>query len=296
VADPDPTPAPKRIRTRARPEPTQTVSTGNDTLVRVITGLGIGAVAIVCFVLGTAWLALLSTVVVLACAFEVFDVLRRAGYVPATLLGLVATVSIMGGTYWKGERALPLVLALTTITTFLWYLFGVVRARPTVNVAATLMAFGWVGLLGSFATLLLQSAPRHHGVGLLYGPVLATVACDVGSFVAGQLIGTHPLMPEVSPNKTWEGALGGLTGSLLAAVLLVQFIHPWNLKHAALLGLMVAVVAPLGDLSESLIKRDLGLKDMGSILPGHGGILDRMDAMLFVLPATYYLCQYLNIR
>src|SRR5205085_2967800 len=88
VADPDPTPAPKRIRTRARPEPAQTVSTGNDTMIRVVTGLGIGAVAIICFVLGTAWLALLSTVVVLACAFEVFDVLRRAGYVPATLLGL----------------------------------------------------------------------------------------------------------------------------------------------------------------------------------------------------------------
>ena len=68
------------------------------------------------------------------------------------------------------------------------------------------------------------------------------------------------------------------------------------MKHAALLGLMVAVVAPLGDLSESLVKRDLGLKDMGSLLPGHGGILDRVDAMLFVLPATYYLCQYLNIR
>ncbi|MDQ1396255.1 MAG: phosphatidate cytidylyltransferase, partial [Acidimicrobiaceae bacterium] len=187
-------------------------------------------------------------------------------------------------------------LALTVVTTFLWYLFGVVRARPTVNVAATFLAFCWVAVLGSFATLLLQSGQHHHGVGLLYGPVLCTIACDIGGFVAGRTVGTHPMMPEVSPNKTWEGALGGLTGSVAVAVIIVRGIHPWNLKHAALLGLMIAVVAPLGDLSESLIKRDLGLKDMGSLLPGHGGMLDRMDAMLFVLPATYYLVQYLNIH
>src|SRR5204862_454858 len=82
------------------------------------------------------------------------------------------------------------------------------------------------------------------GIGLLYGAVLTTVAYDVGSFIAGRAIGSHPLMPEVSPNKTWEGALGGLTGSVAIAVLLVQAIHPWNIKHAALLGLIVAVVAP----------------------------------------------------
>ena len=93
-----------------------------------------------------------------------------------------------------------------------------------------------------------------------------------------------------------EGVAGGLTLALVVALVLVAQIAPWNVKHALLLGLVVSVMSPLGDLCESMVKRDLGLKDMGTILPGHGGVLDRFDGMLFVLPAVYYLAQYLNLH
>jgi phosphatidate cytidylyltransferase len=301
--EPEPSPAAVRTRTRARQRPPKPegdddrTDTQPDLPVRILTGVAILIVALIAFSRGTGGTAVLATVIVTACAFEAFTVLRRAGYLPAIPIGLLATVSIMGGAYWKGERAIPLVFALTLITTMLWYLLGVVRARPTINIMVTMGAFAWVGGLGAFASLMLVAVPNHHGVGLLIGAVLATVACDIGGFIAGRAIGRTPLMPEVSPHKTWEGAIGGLTGSLVASVAIVARIHPWNdIRHALLLGLVVAVVSPLGDLCESMIKRDLSLKDMGAILPGHGGVLDRFDSMLFVLPAAYYLALYLNIR
>ena len=108
-------------------------------------------------------------------------------------------------------------------------------------------------------------------------------------------IGRRPLAPSISPNKTWEGVIGGAAFSIVISAVVVGNIHPWTIGKAALLGLVVAVVAPIGDLCESLLKRDLRLKDMGRLLPGHGGVLDRVDALLFVLPATYYLVRALNM-
>jgi phosphatidate cytidylyltransferase len=262
----------------------------------VLTGVAILIVAILAFSRGTGGTAVLATVIVTACVFEVFTVLRRAGYLPAIPIGLLATVSIMAGAYYKGERAIPLVIALTLMTTMLWYLFEVVRARPTINVMVTIGAFVWVGVLGSFANLILVGFPNHHGQGVLIGAVLVTVAFDIGSFAAGRLIGDHPMMPTISPHKTWEGVAGGLTGALIMGLIVGWQLEPWDVRKALLLGLVVAVVSPLGDLCESMVKRDLSLKDMGSILPGHGGVLDRFDGMLFVLPAAYYLALYLNIH
>jgi phosphatidate cytidylyltransferase len=228
-------------------------------------------------------------------AVEVFDVLRRAGYKPATLLGLAATASALVATYNYGETGLLLVTALTVVTTFLWFLFGVEAARPTVNIAVTLLGYLWVGFLGSYAALLL-AIPQRVGIAFLLGAVIATVANDVGGLLFGRQVGTRPLAPEISPNKTWEGIIGGAAASIVVSVLILRYlpgVSPWDGGKAFWLGLTVAVVAPLGDLAESMVKRDIGIKDMGTILPGHGGVLDRFDAMLFVLPATYYLLRFL---
>jgi phosphatidate cytidylyltransferase len=197
--------------------------------------------------------------------------------------------------YNYGETALPLVTALTVGSTFLWYLLGVERARPTVNIAVTLLGYLWVGFLGSYAALLL-TFPNRVGIAFLVGAVLATVANDVGGLLFGRQIGSRPLAPEVSPNKTWEGIVGGAMASILVSVIVLRYIpgmFPWDGGKAFWLGLTVAVVAPLGDLAESMIKRDVGIKDMGTILPGHGGVLDRFDALLWTLPATYYLVRLL---
>jgi phosphatidate cytidylyltransferase len=303
---PTPTPQPQpqqqqpttRIRSRAPQPPADYGGPrgpvgGRDFGAAVGVGLAIGILALVMFKLGTVTTLVLVVAVVTLAAMEAFAVLRRAGYQPATLLGLSATVSLMLATYSKGVAAFPLVVALTVVFAFLWYLAEVVRARPTINVAVTLFGFLWVGVLGSFASLML-TYPDRHGIAFLLGAVLCTVAYDVGGLFFGSQMGSRPLMPAVSPNKTWEGLLGGMACALFAGVL-AGFVHPWTPGKGFVLGLVVAVVAPLGDLCQSMIKRDIGIKDMGSILPGHGGILDRFDAMLFVLPAVYYLVQLLNI-
>jgi phosphatidate cytidylyltransferase len=108
-------------------------------------------------------------------------------------------------------------------------------------------------------------------------------------------MGRHQLAPSISPNKSWEGLIGGAIAAILVAVVVVHFIHPWTVGKAALYGVVVAIVAPLGDLSQSMIKRHLGLKDMGRLLPGHGGVLDRVDGLLFVMPATYFVVKALHL-
>ena len=265
--------------------------------VRVITGIIAVAVMLIVFKLGTAPALVLCAVVVTFAAGECFGVMRRAGYHPATLLGLVGTVSLMVAAYTKGPSAIPLVLVLIAVFTMLWYLFGIERGSPIAGSASTLFTIGWIALLGSYAALLLSPSefPNRTGIAFLLGAIIATVANDVGALVIGGWIGRHALAPNVSPHKTWEGLLGGAVFSVVISAALVGDIHPWTPAHAAVLGLVVAVVAPIGDLCESLLKRDFRIKDMGSILPGHGGVLDRIDALLFVLPATYYLVRALNI-
>lgn len=262
-------------------------SSGSDIGTRVVTGLVAGGVALACAAIGPKALVLLVAIVLVLAAAEFHQALRSGGHHPATLLGLAATAAIVGATYWRGGAAQPVILTLVLVFSLFWYLFGVIRARPTVNVAVTVMAFVYIGFLGSYASLILQ---YRHGVGLLLGAVIATVAHDVGSYFAGRMAGHTPLAPAISPNKTFEGLVGGTFATLVVCLIAVRAMDPpWNMGRAFALAVVVSVLSPLGDLCESLIKRDLGVKDMGKVLPGHGGILDRIDALLFVIPAAYYL-------
>jgi len=257
-----------------------------------ITGAAFGLVALVCFSIGPAITVALATVVVVLATAELLGALRQRGYQPATLLALAGSAAVMGAAYWKGETALPLVTALMVVFTLLWYLWGVVRARPVANVAATITGFAYVGLLGSFASLLLT---HEDGIGLIWGAVLGTVAYDVGGLFFGSQMGRTPIAPGISPNKTLEGLAGGMTAAVVVSAIVMARVHPWDGGSALALGLVVALAAPLGDLCESMLKRDLGIKDMSSVLPGHGGLLDRFDALLFVLPAVYYLARVLEV-
>lgn len=310
--EPEPEPAPETarrrsvttsIRTRqpaAAPSdlaPPPPPAGGRDMSVAVGAGAAMALVALLAFNAGPGPAMFLITAVVTVAAAELYHVFTRAGYRPATLLGLTATIGLLVGTYSEGEAAVPLVLFLTTVFGFFWYLFRVIRARPAVNLAVTLLGFCWVGVLGSFAALLLR-LPDRHGVAFLLGAVVATAAHDIGGLFFGSKMGTRPLLPDISPNKTVEGLVGGMFSAVFATVLIVGVvpgISPWTPGSALALGLVVAVVAPLGDLCQSMVKRDLGVKDMGSLIPGHGGVLDRFDALLFVLPATYYLVILLEL-
>ena len=262
----------------------------------IITGLGRGALALVAFMVGASAALALSTAVLVLASVEFYGSVRRVGYQPAALLGIVAVGSLNLGAYWRFEAAVPLVLGLTVLFCLLWYLTGVDRDAPMVNIAVTLFGVLYVGMLGSFAGLMLTDA---NGIGMLLAAVLATVGYDVGGLFVGRLAGRTQLAA-VSPNKTMEGLVGGMVVCFAVCVLVVGRITPFgqgpgDLMSVAVLGIVAAVAAPLGDLCESMIKRDLGIKDMGSVLPGHGGLLDRFDALLFVLPATYYTARMLDL-
>jgi phosphatidate cytidylyltransferase len=276
---------------------------GRDVPLAVGVGVAFAAIALIAFAAGPRFAVALVVVVLAVAAAELFNVLRQAGYQPATLLGLAACVALPLAGYWKGEGGLPVVLFLTVVFGMLWYLIGAGgNDRPVIGLSSTLLGVGYVGLLGSFAALMLAlpdsplTDTADPGIGVLLGAVIATVGYDVFGFVIGRNAGSRPLSA-ASPNKTIEGLVGGMLGAVLVSIL-VTFaalrINPWTeFGDALLLGLAVAVAAPLGDLCESLLKRDLDVKDMGSLLPGHGGFLDRFDALLFVLPTVYYLARVL---
>ena len=271
---------------------------GHDIRVAIGTGVLFGIVALACFAAGTVATLVLVTVVVLLATAEGYAAFRRAHYHPATLLGLVAVLSLMIETYNKGVAVLPLVLVLLVAGSFIWYLARVEPAAdPVSGLLSTVFVFVWIGALGSFAALLLNPNlfPDRHGIAFVLAAVIVTVTDDVASLLIGSAMGRHQLAPSISPNKSWEGLIGGGLAAILVSVVVVHFIHPWTVGKALVFGIVVAIVAPLGDLSQSMLKRHLGLKDMGRLLPGHGGLLDRFDGLLFVLPATYFVVKAFHL-
>jgi CDP-diglyceride synthetase len=300
---PEPKPkvrAPRTSRTNgARTGNVPTAGTsGRDMRTAIVIGVIIGAIGLICFAAGTVATLAISTVIVLLATAEGYAAFRRAQYHPATLLGLVAVLSLMIETYNKGVAALPLVLVLLVVGSFIWYLARVEPAAdPASGMLSTVFIFVWVGAFGSFAALLLNPTlfPDRHGIAFILAAVIVTVTDDVVSLLVGSAMGRHQLAPSISPNKSWEGLIGGGLAAILVSVVVVHFIHPWTVGKALLYGIVVAIVAPLGDLSQSMIKRHLGLKDMGRLLPGHGGVLDRFDGLLFVLPATYFVVKALHL-
>jgi phosphatidate cytidylyltransferase len=259
----------------------------------VAVGVGLLVLLAIADAIGSKALVFISAAAVVVCALEAFTMLQRAGFRPATVLGLVGTGGVVLAAYWKGLEALPLISVVMLAATIAWYLLRIVDARPLANVAVTTMTFLWIGLLGSYAGLLLRAA---HGRGLFVGAILPAVAADIGAYVVGSWIGSRPLAPAVSPGKTVEGFIGGLLAALVIGAIVGRQLDPWGgTRHGLVLGLVVGIAAPFGDLFESMIKRDLSLKDSGTVFPGHGGALDRFDSLLFTLPAAYYVAFWFHI-
>jgi len=208
------------------------------------------------------------------------------------LLALTASFSLPLAALHYGAGAYPTYVALISVFSMLWFLWQVTPGRPLIGVATTVFSFAYVGGLGGFAGLLLaarNSAGSRQGVGLLLGLALCTVAYDVAGFFVGSQFGRSRVAPNISPNKTVAGTVGGMVASAVIGFAVAGSISPWNHKTGLVLGVLVAGGAFLGDLCASMIKRDLGVKDFGSLLPGHGGVLDRFDGLLFCLPIAYYL-------
>lgn len=260
---------------------------------RVAVGIGLIALLAIAYAVGAKALLVLSLLIVTAAAAEAYQMIRSAGFRPATLLGLIATVGMVLSCYWRGIEAIPIVAVLLFAGAMAWYVLGIVEARPLANVAVTVMVFVWVGILGSFSAVMLR---QSHGKGEFLGAVVVAVAADVCAFGVGRWIGSRPMAPSISPNKTVEGFIGGLVGALIAGAIIGKEVVPWGgMKHGLILGLVIGLISPVGDLFESMIKRDLGVKDSGSILAGHGGLLDRFDGILIAMPAAFFVLTFFKL-
>jgi phosphatidate cytidylyltransferase len=271
------------------------VSSGRDMQAALAWGIGLAVLGLAAFWAGPAVTMALVVALLTICSFEFFNAVRRAGFQPATLLGNVAIFLSPLAVYWKGAEAFPLLVALIVMAALGWHLVGADgESRVIESVGVTLLGVAWIGGLGSFAALMLRGP---DGVGFLIAAVLATVAYDVGALLVGRSVGERPLS-EASPNKTVEGLVGGMLTALVAMLVVFALfgLHPFDsFGDAFIIGLAAAIAAPIGDLCESLLKRDLGIKDMAATLPGHGGFLDRFDAMLFVLPFVFYAAVFFQL-
>jgi len=196
------------------------------------------------------------------------------------LLSLVG--ARLGGLEWTVAGFLS-----TIVLAFLLHWLGETRQSATISIASTVLGAGWVGLcLGHL--LLLRTIP-HDGRLATFAVLLAVWAGDIGAFFAGRLIGRHRLAPMLSPGKTWEGFLFGTAATIFVAFVALYKQHYLSIGQSILLGAVIAVAAPLGDLFESALKRDMQVKDSGRLLAAHGGVLDRIDSLLFACVASYYL-------
>src|SRR5207248_1363584 len=161
------------------------------------------------------------------------------------------------------------------------------RQSLTVAIGTTVLGAAWIGL-GLGHALLLRSVP-DHGRLAVFTVMLTVFAADAFAYFTGLLIGRHKMTPVLSPGKTWEGLAGGTVVAILVPFFALYHQHFLTVGESLALGVVIAVVAPLGDLFESALKRDMGVKDSGHLLAGHGGMLDRLDALLFASVASYYL-------
>jgi len=264
----------------------------SDLPVRVATGMVLVGILLGAMWVGGEFLAGFVGLLAILGLGELYATLRRSGYQPLALFGFLGAIGLLAGTWFYGLVAIPVAAVAVTVVCFFYYTLAPRRRDPLTNGSLTLLGMLWVAGTVAFAFPIAVAPDFRVLVIALAATVIAT---DVGAFFAGRSWGAKALAPVLSPNKTVEGLAGGVVLGIAAAVTVGYFLEPLNIRIGAGLGLVVAVMAPLGDLAESMVKRSLGVKDMGSILPGHGGILDRLDAYLFVLPAAWVFYEALGL-
>jgi len=272
--------------------------TERDVPAAFLTGIVLAGVALVALLIGDGVFALVAGIVALVAQGELYGVMVKHHRQPATAVGLVSGALMLAGAYYHGEPGLLSMLMLGLLATFLWYMTVPAAHRKDTagNIGLTLLGLLWIpGLAGSLLIILttFQTSVVVAVIGLTFA--FDTLAFLTGSVWGGSFI-QRPLAPATSPKKSIEGLIVASLGTIiLSSAFVTAFVDVGpgifvdGRLNAVLLGIVVSLAATFGDLAESLIKRDVGVKDMGSVLPGHGGVLDRIDSLLFVAPAALLL-------
>ena len=267
------------------PPPEKRGRAGRNLVAAIGVGVSLGALVLASlFVWKTAFVGVAIIAIVLALG-ELANALGAGGIRLPLVPAVIGAVAILVAGYAGGPEPMLVAFAITALGVMVWRLAdppeGYLR-----DVSAGVFAVLYVPYLAGFAVLLLRPDDGPRRVVLF---VLVTVLSDVGGYMSGVFLGKHPMAPTVSPKKSWEGfggsALFCAVGGMTAGTLMLD-LQPWQ---GVLVGLVALCTATLGDLGESMIKRDLGIKDMGSLLPGHGGLLDRLDSLLPTAPAVYLM-------
>ena len=255
--------------------------------VPIAIGVGVSLAAVILVSLLFRKEGFLGVVIVASCfaVWELRDGLARGRINIPLVPSVVGTIAMIAGAFVGGGQVLAVCFGLTCISVLLWCVSdgpqGTIR-----DISGGIFVAAYIPLLASFSTLMLAESDGAKRVIVFIG---VTVCSDIGGFAVGVIAGRHPMAPSVSPKKSWEGAAGSVAACVIAGVGTVMLLLGGSWWAGAILGLAVAVAATVGDLTESTIKRDLGIKDMGSILPGHGGFMDRMDSLLLSAPVAWAL-------
>jgi phosphatidate cytidylyltransferase len=254
---------------------------------RAATAVGLGLAALVLgtlFVWKQAFVGL-AIVAVTVAVWELGNALAAGGVRIPLVPVLLGSVLMIVGAYVGGDGTLVVALGLTIVAVVVWRLGETEPGYPR-DVTAGIFVAVYVPFLASFAMLLLQP---DDGPWRVLTCILVVAASDTGGYVAGVLVGRHPMAPTVSPKKSWEGLAGSVLACVVVGVFAVVVTLDGDWWAGAALGAAGVITATLGDLGESMIKRDLGRKDMSTLLPGHGGIMDRLDSLLPTAPVAWLI-------
>ncbi|MGZ4626755.1 MAG: phosphatidate cytidylyltransferase [Kineosporiaceae bacterium] len=252
-------------------------------------GLLLGAAVLASLLLRKEAFVVLVAGAILTALWELSRALRTKRITVSLVPLSVGALGMLVSAFVAGEDGLLVSFMLTAFGVLLWRIIdgGQAAAR---DVAASVFVAAYVPFLAGFAMLMLAMPDGAHRV-LVF--ISVTVANDIGGYASGVLVGHHPMAPSISPKKSWEGLAGSFALCMVVGAGTVFYLLDGSLLAGLAVGAAAAATATIGDLSESLIKRDLGIKDMGNLLPGHGGIMDRLDSLLPTAPAAFLLLSLL---
>lgn len=257
-------------------------------LTRTTSGAIYALLIVACLFIGPFTTTLLVVCMAWLCCSEFFRMTRMGGRMPNEIYGLTAAILFPLAAYFRGVAGLAVMLLLFLVAIAAWYV-----ATPRAGIGdVAVSVFGPIYTSFAFSAIVLVrvSDKGVHGALLTLGVMLSLWANDAVAYLVGSRIGSHKLAPRISPNKSWEGFWAGLVGSVAVwVVLALAGVANIGVPLAAVIGLVVGIVGVVGDLFESRIKRGVGVKDSGNLIPGHGGLLDRSDSLLFGSIAAYIL-------